>query len=57
MLENSLPSFWTSGLSKAYADTKFVNGIRVPSKMPRKEKIRKAKELYERGWFDSQVAE
>lgn len=30
MLENSLPSLWTSGLSKAYADTKFVNEIKVP---------------------------
>ncbi len=59
MLENSLPSFWTSGLSKAYADTadtKVVNEIRVPPKMSRKDKIRKAKELHESGWTDSQIA-
>lgn len=55
MIENSLPSFWTSGLSKAYADTKFVNEIRFPSKMPREEKIRKAKELHESGWSNSQI--
>jgi len=56
MVENSLPSFWTSGLSKAYADPMIVNEIKVPRKMPREDKIRKAKELHESGWTDSQIA-
>ena len=57
MVENSLPSFWTSGLSKAYADIKFVSEIKVPRKMPREEKIRKAKELHGSGWSDSQIGD
>jgi len=56
MLENSLPNFWTSGLSKAYADTTFINKIIAPRRMTREEKIRKAKELHESGWTDSQIA-
>ena len=55
MLENSLPSFWKSGLSETYADTKVVNEIRVPPKMSREEKIRKAKELHDSDWTDSQI--
>ena len=56
MIENSLPSFWTSGLSKAYADTNFVNEIKVPLKMPHAEKIRKAKELHGSERSYSQIA-
>lgn len=49
MLENSLPEFWSSGLSKAYADIKITNEIKVPRRITYKEKIRKVRELRDRG--------
>ena len=56
MLENSKPSFWSSRLSKAYADTNLVSEILTPRKMTHEEKIQKSKELHENGWSDSQIA-
>lgn len=56
MLENSLPNFWTPGLSKAYADTKNTEETIVPKKMTREEKISKAKELHGLGWSYAQIA-
>jgi hypothetical protein len=35
MMQNSLPTFWTSGLSKAYADIKPTNEVKIPKKMTR----------------------
>ena len=45
MLENSLPTFWTPGLSKAYADAKPTIEVKPPKKMTREEKANMAKEL------------
>ena len=56
MLENSLPEFWSPGLSKAYADSEINNETKNPRKMTREEKIRMTKELKKKGWTDSQMA-
>ena len=57
MVENSLPSFWSSGISKAYADSAPMDGMVIPKKMSIKEKRKKAKELYDSGWSYSQIAQ
>lgn len=56
MLENSLPSFWKPGLSKAYADSTPVSEMAIPKKMAREEKIKLAKELHWQGFSLSQIA-
>jgi len=56
MLENSLPSFWSSGLSKSYADNTPDNVMVVPKKMPLEQKKKKARELCNSGWSYSQIA-
>jgi hypothetical protein len=56
ILENSLPSFWTPSLSKAYVDHDPVIQINLPKKMTREEKIKKAKELRRQGLSLSEIA-
>jgi hypothetical protein len=56
MLENSLPSFWSTGLSKAYANSTPANEIAIPKKMPLEQKKKKARELYDSGWSYSKIA-
>jgi hypothetical protein len=56
MMENSLPGFWTTGLSKAYADSTPNNETVIPKRMPLEQKKKKAKELYYSGWSYSQIA-
>jgi len=56
MVENSLPSFWSSGLSKAYANNILNNETVIPKKMTLEQKKKKARELYESGWSYSQIA-
>lgn len=56
LLENSLPSFWTPSLSKAYADNIPNNEMVIPKDMTLEQKKRKAKELHKMGWSYSQVA-
>ncbi|MFH1031888.1 MAG: ATP-binding protein [Chloroflexota bacterium] len=46
MMPNSLPSFWTPGLSKAYADAHLISEVKQPKKMTKEEKIKMAKELH-----------
>jgi hypothetical protein len=55
MLENSLPGFWSPVLSKAYADSTPVNGMVIPKKMTREEKIKLAKELHRQGFSLGQI--
>jgi hypothetical protein len=56
MLENSLPSFWSGGLSRSYADNTPNNGLVVPEKMSLEQKKKRAKELYNSGLSYSQTA-
>jgi len=56
IMENSLPSFWTSSLSKAYADSTPEKEIIMPEKMSLEQKIQKAKELYRMNWLYSEIA-
>jgi hypothetical protein len=56
MLENSLPSFWSSGLSKSYADNTAGKEMVIPKKMSLEQKKKKARELYNSGWSYSQIA-
>ncbi|MEE8471002.1 MAG: helix-turn-helix domain-containing protein [Dehalococcoidia bacterium] len=55
MLANSLPSFWTPSLSKAYADSTPAEGMTIPKTMTPDEKKRKAKELGKDGWSYSRI--
>jgi len=45
LMENDLPSFWTSRLSHAFATGERVSGKRLPKKMTKQDRIGKAKEL------------
>ncbi len=57
MVGNSLPSFWTPGLSRAYADTTPNNEMVIPKKMPLEQKKKKARELlYRSGWSYLSIA-
>lgn len=56
MVENSLPSFWSPSLSKAYAENTSLNQMVIPKKMPLEQKKKKARELYNIGWSYSQIA-
>lgn len=56
MLENSLPSFWTPSLSKAYADSVRAEEMTMPEKVTLDQKRRKAKELRRGGWSYSRIA-
>lgn len=44
-MENSLPTFWSAKLSHAFANVESVSDGRFPKKIPKEEKIAKAKEL------------
>lgn len=57
MMENSLPSFWTPGLSKAYAENTPINEMVIPKKMSLEQKKEKARELHNNGWSYRQIAE
>ena len=56
MVENSLPSFWSTGLSKAYADNTPIDKVILPNKMPREEKIKMARELHRQGFSLGEIA-
>ncbi len=56
MVENSLPSFWAPGLSKAYADNTPNDETVIPKKMTLTQKNKKARELYNSDWSYSQIA-
>jgi DNA-binding NarL/FixJ family response regulator len=56
MMENSLPSFWTPGLSKAFADMKPTAEIKAPKKTTKEEKMAKVKELSEQGFSLGEIA-
>lgn len=56
MMEKSLPSFWTPGLSRAYAGTSLIDEARTPERMTRQEKIKMAKEAHRQRSPLSQIA-
>jgi len=56
MMQNSLPSFWTPGLSKAYADAKPTGEVKPPKKTTREERIKKAEELHKQGFSLGEIA-
>ena len=56
LIENELPKFWNEKLSKIYACAMETAKTKIPSKMSLKEKIIKAKEFYQKGWFLSKIA-
>lgn len=49
LIENSLPTFWSSKLSRAFANPQAIATTRTAKKMTRGEKIVRAKELHESG--------
>ena len=57
MIENSLPSFWTQTLSKAFADKVPVDEMIIPKNLTREEKIKRAKEMHRQGLSLGQIAE
>ena len=56
MVQNALPSFWSSDLSKAYSDSSLNEEMYVPKKMTREERIKWAKELRRRGFSLGEIA-
>ncbi|MFX0204135.1 MAG: hypothetical protein ACFFCW_49185 [Candidatus Hodarchaeota archaeon] len=56
LIENDLPTFWNSRLSKAYANSGEMASTKLPKNMTREEKIARAKELHEVGWPLSKTA-
>jgi hypothetical protein len=56
MMENSLPSFWTPSLSKAYADAKPTAEVRTPTKTTREERITKVRDLRKQGFSLGEIA-
>ena len=55
IMENSLPSFWTPSLSKAYADSTPEQKVILPLMMTPEQKMQKAKELYRMNWSCSEI--
>jgi hypothetical protein len=56
LVENSLPSFWSSRLSHAFANTQTATTTtRAAKKMTRGEKIARAKDLFQSGMSYRQV--
>jgi hypothetical protein len=49
LLENSLPAFWSDGLSHAFAAGGKVSATKMPKRMTREERILKAQELHREG--------
>lgn len=56
LLENSLPSFWRSKLSHAFAVGGEGMETKLPRRMTRQERIQKAKELHQAGLSYQQIA-
>jgi hypothetical protein len=56
MMTNSLPTFWTPSLSKAYSDTKTKTETRIPKKMTKEDKIKKTFELRKQGFSLGEMA-
>ncbi|MBN1368501.1 MAG: hypothetical protein JW967_11310, partial [Dehalococcoidales bacterium] len=56
MMENSLPAFWSPGLSKAYADAKPSTEVKTPKKITREDKVMKVKELRKIGYSLGEIA-
>jgi hypothetical protein len=56
MMENSLPSFWTPSLSKAYADAKPTAEVRTPTKTTREDRITKVRDLRKQGFSLGEIA-
>jgi hypothetical protein len=56
MIENSLPSFWSPHLSKAFLDTNSVGQMIYPRKISTEEKMKKAKELRRQRFSLGQIA-
>jgi len=56
LLENSLPSFWSSRLSHAFAVGGEGSETRLPRRMTLDERIQKAKELHQGGLSYQQIA-
>ena len=49
LIENELPSFWKSGLSRIFAAGNATPVSRTPRKLTTQDKILKAKEMREQG--------
>lgn len=56
LMENDLPTFWTSKLGEAYADLGNLASSEMPKPMPEDEKRQKAKELYQAKWSQDKIA-
>ncbi|MBN2098108.1 MAG: helix-turn-helix domain-containing protein [Dehalococcoidia bacterium] len=56
LLENSLPSFWSSKLSHAFAVGGEASGTKLPRRMTLDERIQKARELHQGGLSYQQIA-
>jgi hypothetical protein len=56
MMENSLPTFWTPSLSKAYADAKPTTEVKTPTKTTRAERITRVRELRKQGFSLGEIA-
>jgi hypothetical protein len=56
LLENSLPTFWSSELGRAFASGEPVSVKRMATKLTKEDKIAKAKELRESGLSYRQIA-
>jgi hypothetical protein len=56
MMSNTLPTFWTPGLSKGYAEARSVAGLKPPRKMTREEKVKQAKDLRSQGFSLGEIA-
>jgi hypothetical protein len=55
-LENSLPTFWSRGMSHAFASDGGASATRLPKRLTLDERIHKAKELCQNGLSMRQVA-
>lgn len=56
MMGNSLPTFWTQSLSKAYADAKPTAEVKTPKKTTKEDRIEKIKELRRQGFSLGEIA-
>ncbi len=56
LLENSLPTFWSSRLSHAFAGGAQSSATRTPKKMTLEERIKRARELHQSGLSLGQIA-
>jgi len=56
LIEHDLPSFWSSRLSKAFANLEEIAPPKLPKNETREEKVARAKELHKAGWVLSKIA-